>query len=84
MILSLGGSSICVSLCKINDIQIMAHPIQDTPIIKGEDAKRFRKELLESFTKKLTPEGKAAKKKEIKEMEESYNLLVSISRGNLY
>jgi len=62
----------------------MARPIQNTPTIKGEDAKRFRKNLLESFTKKLTTEEKAAKKKEIREMEESYNLLVSISGGTFY
>lgn len=62
----------------------MAHPIQNTPTIKGEDAKRFRKSLLESLTKKLTPEEKDAKKKEIKEMEENYNLLASISGGIFY
>lgn len=62
----------------------MARPIQDTPEIKGEDSKRFRKSLLESLTKKLTPEEKDAKKKEIKEMEENYNLLVSISGGTFY
>lgn len=28
----------------------MARPIQNTPTIKGEDAKRFRKGLLESLT----------------------------------
>ena len=61
----------------------MARPIQNTPTIK-EDAKRFRKGLLESLTKKLTPEEKDAKKKEIKEMEENYNLLVSISGGTFY
>lgn len=57
----------------------MARLIQDTPTIKGEDAKKFRKELLESFTKQLTSEEKEAKKKEKEEMERSYNLLVSIS-----
>ena len=62
----------------------MARPIQNTPTIKGEDAKRFRKSLLESLTKKITPEEKDAKKKEIKEMKENYNLLVSISGGIFY
>lgn len=61
----------------------MARFIQDTPTIEGEDAKRFRKELLESLTKKLMPEEKAAKKKEIEEMEKSYNLLASISDGSI-
>lgn len=62
----------------------MARPIRNTPPINGEDAKRFRKNLLESFTKQLTPKEQDAKKKEIKEMEESYNLLVSISGGAFY
>lgn len=62
----------------------MARPIQNTPVIKGEDAKRFRKNLLESLAKKLTPEEKEAKKKEMKEMEDSYNLLTSISDGKFY
>ena len=59
---------------KLIHVVIMAYPIQDTPEIKGEDAKRFRKGLLESLTKKLTPEEKDAKKKEIKEMEENFNI----------
>ena len=62
----------------------MARPIQNTPTLKGEDAKRFRKNLLESLVKKLTPEEKDAKKKEMEEMEQNYNLLASISGGAFY
>lgn len=62
----------------------MARPIQNTPEIKGEDAKIFRQNLFESLTKKLTPEEKDSKEKEMKEMEDSYNLLVSISNGAFY
>lgn len=62
----------------------MARPIQNTPTLKGEDAKRFRKNLLESLAKKLTPEEKALKKKEMEEMEKNYNLLTSISDGAFY
>lgn len=62
----------------------MARPIQNTPAIKGEDAKRFRKNLLESLAKQLTPKEKNAKKKELEEMEKSYNLLASISSGTFY
>lgn len=62
----------------------MARPIQNTPTLKGEDAKRFRENLLESLVKKLTPEEKDAKKKEMEEMEKSYNLLASISGGAFY
>lgn len=62
----------------------MARPIQNTPILEGEDAKRFRKNLLESLAKKLTPEEKDAKKKEMEEMEKNYKLLASISGGAFY
>lgn len=62
----------------------MARPIQNTPILEGEDAKRFRKNLLESLAKKLTPEEKDAKKKEMEEMEKNYKLLASISGGTFY
>lgn len=62
----------------------MARPIQNTPILEGEDAKRFRKSLFETITKKLSTEEKEAKQKEIEEMESSYNLLVSISNGAFY
>lgn len=62
----------------------MARPIQNTPTLEGEDAKRFRTNLLESLAKKLTPEEKDAKKKEMEEMEKNYNLLASISDGAFY
>lgn len=62
----------------------MARPIQNTPLLEGEDAKRFRKNLLESLAKKLTPEEKDAKKKEMEEMEKNYKLLASISGGAFY
>lgn len=62
----------------------MARPIQNTPILKGEDARKFRLDLLESLAKQLTPQEQQKKKKETKEMEESYNLLVSISNGAFY
>ncbi|MCD8091636.1 MAG: hypothetical protein LUF01_01835 [Bacteroides sp.] len=62
----------------------MAKPIQDTPQIKGKDAKIFRKELRKSLENSSTPENKAKLKKEVEEMEKSYNLLVSISDGVFY
>lgn len=62
----------------------MARPIQNTPPLEGEDAKRFRKNLLNFLIKKLTPEEKDAKKKEMEEMDKNYNLLASISGGTFY
>ena len=59
----------------------MARPIQDTPTLKGEDAKTFRKNLFESLTKQLTSRQIQAKKKQMKEMEDDYKLLSSISNG---
>lgn len=62
----------------------MALLIQNTPILTGEDARRFRKNLFETVARKLSAEEKEAKQKEIEEMESSYNLLVSISNGAFY
>lgn len=62
----------------------MARPIQNTPTLEGEDAKRFRLDLLRSFIKTLTPEEKQLREKEMEEMERKYNLLVEISGGSFY
>lgn len=62
----------------------MARPIQNTPILKGKDARDFKRNLLDSITRKLSPEEKKAKEREIQEMENSYNKLVSISNGAFY
>lgn len=62
----------------------MARPIQNTPLLEGEDAKRFKANLFNSLFKVLTPKEKEAKKKEMEEMEKNYNLLVSISGGTFY
>lgn len=59
----------------------MARPIQNTPILKGEDAKRFRKNLIASLSRTLTVQEKANRRKELKEMKDSYHLLVSVSDG---
>ena len=62
----------------------MARPIQNTPTLEGEDAIRFRLDLLRSFIKTLTPEEKQLREKEMEEMERNYNLLVEISGGSFY
>ena len=62
----------------------MARPIQNTPTIKVRMLKDLEKNFWNLLPRSFTPEEKAAKKKEIREMEESYNLLVSISGGTFY
>lgn len=62
----------------------MARPIQNTPVITGEDAKRFRKELLEMIVRKSSAADKKAKEQEMKRMKKNYDLLVSISDGAFY
>lgn len=62
----------------------MARPIQNTPVITGEDAKRFRKELLEMIVRKSSAADKKAKEQEMKRMKKNYDLLVSMSDGAFY
>lgn len=59
----------------------MARPIKDTPIIKGEDAKRFRQNLKQSSPGNLSASERTKKRKKQKEMEDSYRLMVQISDG---
>jgi hypothetical protein len=59
----------------------MARLVKDTPILEGEDAKTFRKNLRDMFSKPLTSKEKKDIREEEKRMKESYNLMVSISGG---
>lgn len=59
----------------------MARPIQNTPIIKGEDAERFRNNLRNILLQKLSSQEKAAKQKHLKDMEKKYDLIVASSNG---
>jgi hypothetical protein len=60
----------------------MARPIQDTPIITGKDAEKFRKNLHRA----LNPSSKEKKEKEkrFKEMEDMYNKMVKATSEIFY
>jgi hypothetical protein len=62
----------------------MAHPIEKTPVLKGEDAKRFRKNLLDSLTPTLSPLEIINKKKELDEWKVNYQKIVIASNGVFY
>jgi len=57
----------------------MARPIEITPIIRGEDAKRFRQNLLQSLTMSYPKEELERRKKELKEIEELYQQYIKIN-----
>jgi len=57
----------------------MARPIEITPIIKGEDAKRFKRSLLQSLTMSFPKEEIERQKKELKEMKELYQQYIKIN-----
>lgn len=59
----------------------MARPIKMTPPIEGEDAKRFRTNLIKNIVERNTHEGKRKHNEERKKMERSYNLMMAISGG---
>ena len=62
----------------------MARPIKNTPIIEGEDAKQFRKELRDTFLNKISSSEKRTIEEENKRMERSYNIMLSISNGSFH
>ena len=57
----------------------MARPIESTPIIRGEDAKRFRQNLLQSLTMSYPKEELEQRKKELKEMKEFYQQFIKLT-----
>jgi hypothetical protein len=62
----------------------MAHPIEKTPVLKGEDAKRFRRNLLDSLTPPLSSSEIIDKKKELNEWKVNYQKIVTASNGVFY
>ncbi|GHU62014.1 hypothetical protein FACS1894123_02260 [Bacteroidia bacterium] len=62
----------------------MARPIEKTPVIKGEDAKRFKKNLLDSLMPTLSPAEVIKEKKALKKMEADYKKMVLASNGVFY
>jgi len=57
----------------------MARPIAQTPIISGEDARRFQRSLLQSLTMSYPPEELERKKQELQEMQKSYQKIIAIT-----
>jgi hypothetical protein len=65
----------------------MSRPIKDTPILTGEDAKRFRESLrrqILEMTRELTPEEKEVRDKETERMNKAYHLMCTISNGQFH
>jgi len=57
----------------------MARPIEQTPIIGGEDALRFKKSLFKSLTMSYSPEELERQKQELQEMQKSYQKIIAIT-----
>jgi len=62
----------------------MARPIEKTPVIRGEDARRFKESLRASLTSNFSALELARKKKELQEMKDSYNVIVAATNGVFY
>jgi hypothetical protein len=62
----------------------MARPIEKTPVITGEDAQRFRINLLDSLMPTLSKTEIAHKKKEIEKQKVNYQKIVLASNGVFY
>jgi|GEM_PF-2310407 hypothetical protein len=64
----------------------MARLIEVTPILKGDDAKRFRQKLLDvvNAMANSTPEDKRKIEEERKEMKRCYDLMVSVADDVFY
>ena len=56
---------------------LMARPIEQTPIISGEDARRFQQSLLQSLTMSYPPDELERKKRQAQEMQKSYQKLLA-------
>jgi len=62
----------------------MARPIEKTPVIRGEDARRFRESLRASLAPNFSVSELTRRKKELQEMKDSYNIIVAASNGVFY
>jgi nitrogenase molybdenum-iron protein alpha/beta subunit len=62
----------------------MERPIQLTPTITGEDAKRFLRNLAKDLNSQYTPEELEAKRKEYEHDLENYRRLVKATNGVFY
>ena len=61
----------------------MASPIAKTPVLEGEDAKRFMKNLVESFVLPC-PEELEKEKEKLRVMIANYEEIVKASGGVFY
>jgi hypothetical protein len=59
----------------------MARPIEKTPMIKGEDAQRFRKSLFVSLNPVMSKTEIKREKQKLKEMNEIYQEFVAVTNG---
>jgi len=59
----------------------MARPIEKTPMIKGEDAQRFRKSLFKSLTLSFPPEEIERQKQELQEMKKFYRQFIATTKN---
>jgi hypothetical protein len=65
----------------IDNKSIMASAIQDTPILQGEDARRFRQHLRDTLFRTLTPAEQKAKKERLERMKRNYESMQASFRG---
>jgi len=59
----------------------MARPIEKTPMITGEDARRFRKSLEQSLTMSYPPEEIEQQKRELQDMKRFYQEYITATNG---
>jgi hypothetical protein len=62
----------------------MATPIQPTPMMKGEDAKKFLRKLVKELNEVLTPEELEIRQRKYDEMMKNYHKLVKATNGLFY
>jgi hypothetical protein len=64
----------------------MANPIKDTPVVFGEDAKKFRQTLRNTVKpwELYTDSEKSAIREEKERVKNNYNLMVDISGGTFH
>jgi hypothetical protein len=59
----------------------MATPIKNTPTLEGEDAKNFMIKLVHTIINLESNRNKGKKINELRNMEDSYKVIQSISNG---
>jgi len=62
-----------------NNFFLMARPIAQTPVISGEDARRFQQSLLQSLTMSYPPDELERKKRQAQEMKRFYQEYIAVN-----